>query len=593
MPEFRESLAHYLCLLWFWERWRDEIEFILLGLWADSTSKEAGGTLKGFVQRLDNTCKFVRGSKGGQTALYPPTLRKTSKCPTPDDITTLQLRGVGWNPRASFLDFGSLRLKIAYLTHTSIQFYTRKQWETSVMPISKDQRGKVGLALEFESYFIAFITNDLVFQPTWQEKWNPDPKLWLAPIPPPIFEDYLVFLAGVANWITRRSTGNRFGLACEAMRSAQDEWPGLGVYTVLEVFFDAGVSPFLMEFEVFKCPSRTARICESFFAYAYRSKQHLPSLLKSAMVDGVLAPTQDQRLKYMYWLHVYGKDKTSVPCRMAELVDAHNATLTELEGQSDLWYRDRVPLYDAFEPLYLRDAFENKAVTLGHLIFGAEPWKTLTGRKIIHSDPLSQMFKRQGLLSSTTHLQLACYNVLYPSQDRVFRSTYAYQARKQIWSITRSFPTNSRNSVAEKQLPKDFEEFVGPERTQRLFKSIVTSNGGSVAIGPLEYCGNGHVVTLPSGKKHLSIARATDPTLSTHHIVNQAKREFRLKNNLDAPGKGKKAMTERQRLAQQVEVDKALAAYQRVLSLADVSSSSLQCLAYQTAHGIFSAADKY
>lgn len=43
-------------------------------------------------------------------------------------------------------------------------------------------------------------------------------------------------------------------------------------------------------------------------------------------MDGVLAPTREQRLKYMHWLHVYGKDKTSIPRRMAELLQSYKVT---------------------------------------------------------------------------------------------------------------------------------------------------------------------------------------------------------------------------------------------------------------------------
>jgi hypothetical protein len=40
-----------------------------------------------------------------------------------------------------------------------------------------------------------------------------------------------------------------------------------------------------------------------------------------ALKDGQLAPTECQRLGYINWLHVYAKDQTKIPVRMAELVD--------------------------------------------------------------------------------------------------------------------------------------------------------------------------------------------------------------------------------------------------------------------------------
>jgi hypothetical protein len=59
----------------------------------------------------------------------------------------------------------------------------------------------------------------------------------------PIYDDYSGFLTRVANWVEVRmsSLGSaRHGLACEVVREAQDVWCGVGVYTVSELFFDAG-----------------------------------------------------------------------------------------------------------------------------------------------------------------------------------------------------------------------------------------------------------------------------------------------------------------------------------------------------------------
>lgn len=85
----------------------------------------------------------------------------------------------------------------------------------------------------------------------------------------------------------------RNALACEAMRTDGSKvWGGVGVYTASEIFFDAGmliaglfsvfltshfvgVSPFLTEAEVFDSPSRTARLCEALWNYAFKSHTEL------------------------------------------------------------------------------------------------------------------------------------------------------------------------------------------------------------------------------------------------------------------------------------------------------------------------------
>lgn len=45
------------------------------------------------------------------------------------------------------------------------------------------------------------------------------------------------------------------------------------------------------------------------------------------MIEGVLAPTNDQRLKYADWLHVYAKDRTEIPRRMKTLLRDYNVCL--------------------------------------------------------------------------------------------------------------------------------------------------------------------------------------------------------------------------------------------------------------------------
>lgn len=46
---------------------------------------------------------------------------------------------------------------------------------------------------------------------------------------------------------------------------------------------------------------------------------------------------------------------------------------------------------------------------------------------------------------------------------------------------------------------KTIVEITGQKRRTMLFSTIV-SNTRAVAIGPLEYCGNGRVIKLPHGK---------------------------------------------------------------------------------------------
>lgn len=61
--------------------------------------------------------------------------------------------------------------------------------------------------------------------------------------PPDIYSCYHNFLETVAKWISDRansSSTKKDSSACQAMRNANKVWGGVGVYTVSEIFFDAG-----------------------------------------------------------------------------------------------------------------------------------------------------------------------------------------------------------------------------------------------------------------------------------------------------------------------------------------------------------------
>lgn len=74
--------------------------------------------------------------------------------------------------------------------------------------------------------------------------------------------------------------------------------------------------------------------------------------------------------------------------------------LANLDGN---WYRSgeesQSLLYDVFDPKYVKLAFDQKRVNLGHLIFGADKWKALNGpASEMQLDPLSDMFLKRGKL---------------------------------------------------------------------------------------------------------------------------------------------------------------------------------------------------
>lgn len=119
MPEFRESLAHYLYLFWFYHHHRTN--WVLLALWADMTNADAKRTGKGkdgLVQRLDRACTLKRGCNMGQTDIFPPFLRQPkAKAGDPSNtclkLENLTLTDLAHTPRAIYLIFGYVRLKVS------------------------------------------------------------------------------------------------------------------------------------------------------------------------------------------------------------------------------------------------------------------------------------------------------------------------------------------------------------------------------------------------------------------------------------------------------------------------------------------------
>jgi hypothetical protein len=78
----------------------------------------------------------------------------------------------------------------------------------------------------------------------------------------------------------------------------------------------------------------------------------------------------------------------------------------EYSADNDRNLRAGVPvLWDPFDPSYLRDAFNEKAINLGHLIFGSEKWETLNGPLSAILDPLSDLYSRRGMFFASTYVQ--------------------------------------------------------------------------------------------------------------------------------------------------------------------------------------------
>ncbi|TEB22802.1 hypothetical protein FA13DRAFT_1818773 [Coprinellus micaceus] len=552
MPEKRELMAHHETA----EYYREEVlegECLVEDMWLDTTGtgkeKPAHGPDNRQVFRVSRDDRLVRGSKSGQTSVVPeiilwPALPEDEvgvvSAATPPSVSDLELRWAATHAdgRALYLDFGSMFLKLAPLTHTSIQCYTRERWEKSVTKVDKGDRGfKVGLALEFKHFFIAFVSHDLVFQPQW---FRHDPNLVGKSVVErfglsnDVLRDYRELVRGIVGWMKeRRSRGKkRTSLACDSMRNS-NVWIGLGVYSVSEVFNIAGVSPLLTEKEVFDCPSRASRLCEAFWMFSHSFKGGFKKYVKPAICrqTHLLAPTMAQRLKYQDALSIYGKTDVRMSARRGALVRQYKAKLEEYAKLTGPLYRDEIKDLpaDAFEPDLVIDALTlsdpAKGLAYGHLIFGLKKWKSFGFDYSPDSDdPLTELFTDLGLWNADpakedmeTHLNLDAYEDLRSPEGESWCTfnTYLYSASKNMWSPVPDFPQNIQNLTrpSPKARPKPKQQdskemktetkekekkepvLLVPEdkKQKQLFRYIVENTKG-VAIGPLEYAGHGRTL---------------------------------------------------------------------------------------------------
>ncbi|KAF8198851.1 hypothetical protein K438DRAFT_1823834 [Mycena galopus ATCC 62051] len=555
MPETREAIASGMQAKSTYEAAKAAgASFVLQRIAVDATKSEANRSdasrqaKAGLVYDLKPTSSVKRGSNHNQTHVFPPQLRVTPQNPDPASISTLVLEDIMYTNRALILNFGSLFLMLQYLTHTSVQFYPRDRWDNSICNVSKTVRKfSIGMALVFPEHVLAFPSIDLVFQPTWST------SLAQFDIPPNIYTAPDDFLLVAANWIDSILHAPNDGRACDEIRKNGHIFYGIGVYTVTELFFMAGLSPFLTLYEVFSVPSRAARFMLAFYSYIDRSERDLWSLLHPCIHDGILAPTTEQRLKYADWLYVWAKDRTSMPLRMASLVDEYNNTLEELSHVDGIWCRSDIELYDVFEPTFLAAGLRAMP-TLGRLIFGQDT-ELVSGAEIIDKeDPLTALYRKHNVLGASTRLKpsgfyspLIIPNAEFRGKNASHRKTFSFRDLKEMWTITKNFPSNCHWSqdanVQSNRLPTRPRELVGQDRLNRLIKFIV-ANTLKVSIGPLEYCGVGHIVYV-GGLPRVAVCKG-DPAIPRLHEIRVMRGLNRVSSNLDKPGKGKRARSNKE-----------------------------------------------
>ncbi|KAJ3533951.1 hypothetical protein NMY22_g7124 [Coprinellus aureogranulatus] len=534
-------------------------------LWLDAGSKDSDPHKDGHVFPMDAESRQKRGKDGAQTRLAPDEILRTPENPNPPTVEELDLvlEDVQGNSRMIVLVFsGGRAFNFAWLTHSSPQMYPRYVWEQSIMKVDRTKRGfKVAIAFEFEDYFLAFLSHDLVVQPEWKKLdmsiTNIVERLGLGIS---VYRDFDEWVKAAVLWIEdRRKRSDRDGLACDVCEASPMYGQALAcIQFVNFVSFLVRIPMDLLEWEVFDCPSRTGRLFEAYWVYVHKSQDAFEEFVKPAISKGsnIIAPTDEQRLKYKDKLHVFAKGRTTVPPRMADLVVEFKTRLANLEASGEDVYRDMIDdLYDPFEPTYLLDAFtsdgELKPYNFGHLIFNSEYWVKNGVGKVRRGelDDLTKMFIRTGRWSEArgakTHLNLAAYPTLkdstpLPNYSKPSISTF--RGKKQMWSLMPPHPQcvwatkpppppppppppkglkKGKKAVAPKPNPPPsapkhltFKPWSKEDRRKLEFDWIVL-NVNKVVIGPLEYCGHGKVVETPHG--HIALAVFGDPRVNKYY----------------------------------------------------------------------------
>ncbi|TEB25647.1 hypothetical protein FA13DRAFT_1713884 [Coprinellus micaceus] len=600
MPEWRECFAHLVMICKILDELRRMNNFHLLDIYAELSAKEIkppgyGGSGSGTVARVTSAWGGVMKGKGdGQSTLAPPQLLALAEHPSGvshrAQSLNWELKHITGNGRSLILVFDKCILKFSYLTHTSPQFLTTDMWFRSVMPTTGKQRGyKVALVFHFGNV-LAFLSNDLIFKVKWIPYDGHDSITSLNVVD--VFEDFHGFLVALVDWLKarRRSQAPRTGLACEVMRNeegARKVWVGVGVYTVCELFFIAGISIFLSEKEVFDNASRTARLANAFWQFTYRAQDLYITCISRCMVGNVLAPTRAQRGLYSRYLYVFKKERTRLPPRMAKAVNDFSERLAFLaRDKCNWWRRNDVTnkLCDFFEPSLMPNALllrtchpkvdvgtnertrraqhecrtceripcdmARKAYTLGSLSLGDKEWKKNAPQAIQDlekqdgPDPLTISFDAElhaGMITfeDRHHTFLPEYpEGLIPEdvplQERPYRAPFHYRlSGDAVYSIVEDFPENSTpdmehqwKGISKRQGGEAI--LVDPVKAHSTAFVSVIKTDGLVAIGPLEYCGNG-VPFTHAGKTYVSLVKDGDPRLPRHLLVRSAMRRMATK----------------------------------------------------------------
>ncbi|KAF7975163.1 hypothetical protein HWV62_10345 [Athelia sp. TMB] len=291
MPEEREGTIQALLVDKF-VREQPAHELLLLNIWADATRKEIKASAKGtrasqgMVYPLESSSTVVRGKYSCQVPVYPPAFANLG----PIRDHKLQLCGAKASPRNVVLLFSNLAAQVQLLTHTTVQIFSRSDWQDAVCMVPSDVRGyRVGVAFEFARYTMAFVTLDQIFAVHWASKSSELPCSEIS-----VVVDFPAFVASVVQDFM------------EILKHPTDQ------------YLDVGLPPGITEAELVDVPDVMARVLLAYYQFARVANTELWSFVQRRLHGYMLTASDSQRVGYTRFLHVWGKTRVQMTRRAGE-----------------------------------------------------------------------------------------------------------------------------------------------------------------------------------------------------------------------------------------------------------------------------------
>ncbi|KAG8932626.1 hypothetical protein FRC01_012968 [Tulasnella sp. 417] len=448
--------------------------------------------------KLNN--KSVRALQRGMTSRQTPILFGTELEP-PGGYTDLQLLEVITSPRNVIVKLHPrLYLQVQLLTATAVNVYTQDAFHNGLMRVSRQIRKfSITLALDFGAFVLAFVSSDGITQFHWASRMEDLPAKHADPV-----RDFGAYLSRFVAWLSVHSPSTKRA-AQEVIRGAGEIFPGIGMYTVNELFARAGLPIDLPDHLLWSCICCVARLLEALWTVHAVASERVQTLLSPMLAGGLtLGVTVPQRVEYAQSLLVYGKHQMKSTSRMREQCDEYNECISKSE----------TPVHHVFEPSLIASALQKPAgPNLSHLIFKSEDRDILSGT----SDPLTHYAHSKGLLHT-------CGQHVHPITDKPrFLDISSYKKskvttcmilikKKHMWSLMNPNQAWGIGSIESSE-----------DKACMLFHSRVTNSVKEV-IGPRDYVGMPRRITM--GRSTVLMVCNFDPRLPPR-FMNQVLKQVR------------------------------------------------------------------